>query len=99
MTERTPSLVDADARQVSAEGNTLDIPRRELSVFECLLDADGRLVTKAALLDYVYGVGADVEDRVIEVYVSRLRARLKPHGVTIRTQRGLGYQMISEAGE
>ena len=57
----------------------------------------GRLVTKSALLDHAYGVGADVDDRVVEVYVSRLRAKLKPFGIVIRSQRGLGYQLLTEA--
>lgn len=87
---------DATARQLFAEGEPLDMPRRELAVFECLLSADGRLVSKTALLDYAYGVGADVEERVVEVYVSRIRGRLKPYGVTIKSQRGLGYQLLAE---
>ena len=87
---------DPAARQLLYQGTTIDVPRRELAVFECLFSADGRLVSKAALLDYAYGVGADVEESVIEVYVSRLRSRLKEFGLTIKTQRGLGYQLLSE---
>lgn len=88
---------DAAARQVFAGDQPLELPRRELSVFECLLTADGRLVAKNALLDYVYGVGADVEETVIEVYISRLRGRLRPYGIAIQAQRGLGYQMRLQA--
>ncbi len=85
---------DAPARQLFADGVEIDLPRREMSVFEALLAADGRLMSKSAVLDHVYGVGADVEDTVVEVYVSRLRRRLSPHGIQIKTQRGLGYQML-----
>ena len=77
-------------------GGEVDLPRREMSVFECLLDAGGRLVSKTAVLDHVYGVGADAEETVVEVYASRLRRRLKPYGIVIRTRRGLGYQMLVE---
>ena len=87
---------DASARQLSAGDVTLDLPRRELSVFECLLSAEGRLVSKETLLDHAYGIGADVEETVIEVYISRIRSRLKPYGILIRAQRGLGYQMLLE---
>lgn len=86
----TRQLFDGDAE--------LALPRREVSVFECLLEAEGRLVSKTALLDHVYGVGADVEEQVIEVYVSRLRRRLRSHGVEIITRRGLGYQLSAERG-
>ncbi|MEP1199261.1 response regulator transcription factor [Tateyamaria sp.] len=87
---------DASARQLFSDGFELDIPRRELSVFECLLLAEGRTVSKSLVLDHVYGVGADAEETVVEVYASRLRGRLKPYGIIIRTRRGLGYQMLVE---
>ena len=88
---------DATARQLFRDGVEIEIPRREMSIFECLAAADGRLVSKNALLEHAYGTGADVEDSVVEVYVSRLRGRLKGHGIQIKTQRGLGYQLLIEA--
>lgn len=87
---------DPTARQLFEGDVEIDLPRRELSVFECLLAADGRLVSKNTVLDHVYGIGADVEETVVEVYVSRLRSRLKQYGILIRTRRGLGYQMFAE---
>lgn len=91
-----PLQYDASARQLFSHGVELDLPRREMSVFECLLLADGRTVSKSAVLDHVYGVGADAEETVVEVYTSRLRRRLKPFGIVIKTRRGLGYQMMIE---
>ncbi|MBY5935163.1 response regulator transcription factor [Tateyamaria omphalii] len=88
---------DPDARQLLDGDTPVELPRRELAVFECLLNAGQRLVTKSALLDYAYGTGADVEEQVIEVYISRIRSRLKPYGIGIKAQRGLGYQLrVSE---
>lgn len=84
---------DPVARQLFDGDAEIDLPRREMSVFECLLAAEGRTVSKTAVLDHVYGVGADVEETVVEVYVSRLRGRLKQYSISIRTRRGLGYQM------
>lgn len=89
---------DASARQLFDGKTEIELPRREMSVLECLAAADGRVVSKSTVLDHVYGVGADVEETVVEVYVSRLRSRLKPYGVMIRTRRGLGYQMLFETG-
>ena len=94
-----PLSYDVSARQLFAGGVEIELPRREMSVFECLVDADGRLVSKTALLDHVYGVGADVEETVVEVYVSRLRRRLGAHGVEISSRRGLGYQLMVGQGE
>ena len=84
---------DLQRRQLSGPQGEIELPRREMSVFETLLLSQGRTVSKAQLLDSVYGTGADVEDSVVEVYVSRLRKRLKPQGLSIKVQRGLGYQL------
>lgn len=94
-TESIGSLVlDVTTRQVSSGGEILELPRRELALFEILLKARGRSITKASILDQLYGTGVDVEEKVVEVYVSRLRKRLEPHGVGIRVQRGIGYTIV-----
>ena len=84
---------DRTARQILAKGKILDIPRKELSTLECLMENRGRIVSKAQLLDHVYGVGADVDDTAIEPHVSRLRRRVADYGIRIKTARGLGYML------
>ncbi|MBT5294635.1 MAG: response regulator transcription factor [Octadecabacter sp.] len=86
-----PLRFDLTARMIEGPDGKLDIPRREVALFERLLMAEGRLVTKQVLLDSLYGTGADVGDPVVEVYVSRLRKRLQPYGVHINVKRGMGY--------
>lgn len=85
---------DRTDRQLSVGGEPVDLPRRELAAFECLLERRGRLTPKSALLDHLYGVGADVEDSAVEVHISRLRKRLRVHGIEIKTARGLGYMLV-----
>lgn len=92
-----PVNFDRTDRQVSVDGTLVELPRRELAAFECLLDRRGRLTPKSTLLDHLYGVGADVEDSAIEVHISRLRKRLRMHGIEIRTARGLGYMLVEPA--
>ncbi len=87
---------DPTARVLSDNGTPIDLPRRELALIETLVAANGRTLAKSVLLDQLYGVGSDVEESVVEVYVSRLRKRLKPYGLTIKVQRGLGYSLESE---
>lgn len=84
---------DRTARMITGPDGPLDIPRREVALFERLMMADGRIVSKQLLLDSLYGTGADVDEPVVEVYVSRLRKRLQPYGVVITVKRGLGYMM------
>ncbi len=88
-----PVTLDLDARQVTVGCTPTAMPRREISALELLLSAQGRIVSKSSLLDHIYGVGADVEDSAVEVLISRLRKRLRPHKVLIGVQRGLGYSI------
>ncbi|MDJ0823262.1 MAG: response regulator transcription factor [Paracoccaceae bacterium] len=75
----------------------IDIPRRELSILAALAEANGATLSKEQLLDYAYGVGSETDEKVIEVYISRLRKRLTPHGVRFRVQRGIGYSLVVDA--
>lgn len=89
-----PLTYHKTARQFTVAGTALELPRRELSALECLLERRGRLTPKSALLDYLYGVGTDIDDSAIEVHISRLRKRLRAYGIEIRTARGLGYMLV-----
>lgn len=82
---------DRIARTLSGPNGPIELPRRELALFECLLDHCGRIVSKDRISDTLYGVGAEVEANAVELVVSRLRRKLTGTGVTIRTARGLGY--------
>ena len=84
---------DTQTRQLFAKGVQQDLPRRELAVIEALIKAFPRVLSKSELHESVYGTGSDFDDSAIEVHVSRLRKRLRPLGMDIRAQRGLGYRL------
>jgi two-component system, OmpR family, response regulator len=88
---------DRTARILTGPNGPIDLPRRELALFECLLDHSGRIVSKDRIADTLYGVGSDVEANAVELLISRLRRKLAGAGVSIRTARGLGYLMDDEA--
>lgn len=79
---------------LTAEGQALDVPRRELTLLEVLARADGAAVSKERLLDQVYGAGSETDEKVVEVYVSRLRKRLRAFDIEIRVSRGIGYSLV-----
>jgi len=85
---------DLNTRVLMGPNGGFELPRRELSVFAVMATAQGRTISKAQLLDAVYGVGADIDEKVVEVYISRLRKRLAPFGLEIKMQRGLGYNLV-----
>jgi two-component system, OmpR family, response regulator len=86
-----PLTFDLDQQEVSVAGERLELPARELAVLRKLLERAGHVVTKEALFERVYGWDDEARPQVIEVYVSRLRKRLEPAGIGIRSLRGLGY--------
>lgn len=86
-------IYDRDQRAVFLGGRNLDLPRRELMLFEVLLAQKGRLLDKDRLSNSLYGVGAEVDANAVELLVSRLRRKLEGTGLAIRTARGLGYML------
>lgn len=85
--------LDVGALQLLDGETALELPRRELALLAALSQANGRTVSKAGLLDQLYGAGSETDEKVIEVYVSRLRKRLVPYGVNIQVHRGIGYSL------
>jgi two-component system OmpR family response regulator len=51
------------------------------------------VVSKEQLLERLYSYAEEASNNAIEVYIHRLRKKIEPAGVTIRTIRGLGYVM------
>lgn len=84
---------DRDQRALLHGEAKLDLPRRELALFELLLENRGRLIEKDKIADALYGTGTAVEGNAVELLVSRLRRKIDGLGITIRTARGLGYML------
>jgi len=83
--------LDTAGRRATLNGEPLELSAREIGVLEILMLRTGRVVNKEQLAEQLYGWDEEVGANAIEVYVHRLRRKLEPAGVTIRTIRGLGY--------
>lgn len=88
--------LDLEPLELRSDDARLDVPRRELVLLAALAEARGAVLSKEQLLTHVYGTGSEADEKVIEVYVSRLRKRLAQHGVTIRVRRGIGYAVEAD---
>ena len=82
---------DTAARRLFHEEDPIELSARELAVIELLLSRQGRVVSKEQMIDHLFGFGDDVGSNAIEVYVHRVRKKLEPFGIDIRTVRGMGY--------
>ncbi|MEL6124816.1 MAG: response regulator transcription factor [Pseudomonadota bacterium] len=85
--------LDPAALHLTHRGSSVEVPKRELTLLAALARAEGRPVSKESLLDQVYGTGSETDEKVIEVYVSRLRRRLAEFGIRIPVARGIGYSL------
>jgi DNA-binding response OmpR family regulator len=70
----------------------VDLTGREWLVLECLALSAGRVVSKERLQQAIAGFDQALTPNAVEVYVSRVRAKLGDAAV-IRTVRGLGYRL------
>jgi two-component system OmpR family response regulator len=83
--------LDVAARRLFHDDQPVEMSARELALTELLLARQGRVVSKEQIIDHLFGFGDDVGSNAIEVYVHRVRRRLEPFGIEIRTVRGMGY--------
>jgi two-component system, OmpR family, response regulator len=83
--------LDVAARRLFYGEQPIEMSARELALIELLLARQGRVVSKEQMIDHLFGFGDDVGSNAIEVYVHRVRRKLDPLGIEIRTVRGMGY--------
>jgi two-component system OmpR family response regulator len=83
--------LDIAGRRLYADDEPLDLSVREFAVAELLLTRTGKVVTKQQILDKLYGWEEASSSNAVEVFIYRLRKKLEPAGVSIRTIRGMGY--------
>lgn len=79
------------ARRLYCDGQPVELSGRELAVLELLLLRGGRVVTKQQILEHLYGWEDVSSSNTVEVFIYRLRKKIEPSGVDIRTVRGMGY--------
>jgi two-component system response regulator TctD len=90
--------LDVAARRVTVAGRPVELGSRELRLLELLLGNQGRVMSKDALLDQLYGLDEAVAPNAVELHVSRLRRKLEGATVEIRTVRGQGYVAEAHGG-
>lgn len=83
--------LDLNSRSFDVEGQALELPLRERGLLELLITRAGKVVAREAIVQSLTDLDDDLSANAIEQYISRLRKRLAPHALTIRTARGIGY--------
>jgi len=88
-------VLNQSTREVRRAGRRVELTRTEFAILEMLMRNAGRVVTRDALIESVWGVRPDIESNTLDAFVRLLRAKIEGSGL-IRTVRGVGYSLKSE---
>ena len=89
--------IDPDLVEVRKGGREIQLSPREFNLLYTLARSPGRVFPRSALLRQVWGEDEYIDERTVNVYIQRLRAKLGDNG-PIETVRGFGYRMVKPVG-
>jgi two-component system response regulator RegX3 len=93
--EAGPVRIDIDRHAVTVRGAQVNMPLKEFDLLELLMRNAGRVLTRAQLIDRVWGADYVGDTKTLDVHIKRLRAKVEEdpgNPVHIQTVRGLGYR-------
>jgi len=82
-----------DKRSVSVDGKNVELTYKEFELLCALLEHPGRVMTRDAIMDRVWGSEFDGENRTVDVHIRTLRSKLGAAGDCVKTVRGVGYKI------
>ena len=85
--------LDYDALTVSRNGNSILLPKKEFFLLFKLLSYPKQIFTRQQLMDEIWGMDAETDERTVDVHIKRLREKFADFPeFDIITVRGLGYK-------
>lgn len=92
--------LDRETRRVKRSGREIHLGPTEFRLLEYLMEKPGRVFSRAQLLDSVWGLSAEIDERTVDVHVGRLRKAIirGREKDPIRTVRGTGYSFDETFG-
>lgn len=90
-------VIDLARCEVTVEGRKVELTFKEYELLKLLADNSGRVFSREALLDRIWGMDYFGGDRTVDVHIRRLRSKIeKPDLVFIETVRNIGYKFREE---
>jgi two-component system response regulator TctD len=83
--------VDIAAQSVAVGGERVELTRREFRLLELLVPYPGQVMPRERLMDQLFGYENAVNPNALELYISRIRRRLRRSTLRIETVWGVGY--------
>lgn len=91
--------MNRSTREVRRNSRLVELTRTEYAILEQLMRNCGRVITRDALIETVWGGNSDIESNTLDVFVRLLRAKIEMPGEErlIRTVRGVGYSLKADS--
>ena len=87
-----------DAMTVQSMGRTLTLPKKEFLLLYKLLSYPGKIFTRRQLMDEIWDMASESDERTVDVHINRLRDHFEGNtDFDIVTVRGLGYKAVKRA--
>ena len=88
-------VLSDEAHEARVAGQPIELTMNEFALLRCLLEGEGSAVSRDTLLSKVWGFDAEVETRVTDETVRRVRRKLRDAGSTtqIKAVWGYGYKL------
>lgn len=83
--------MDIAAQSIAVDGERIELTRREFRLLELLVLYPGQVVPRERLMDQLFGYENAVNPNALELYISRIRRRLRHSTLRIETAWGVGY--------
>lgn len=92
------TCLDYDALTVTYSGEETLLPQKEFSLLYKLLSYPNKIFTRQQLMDDIWGMFSESDERTVDVHINRLRDRFKNcQDFQIITVRGLGYKAVKKS--
>ncbi len=83
--------IDLENQLVSSDGRPLELTRKEYEILSLFLQNPGKIFSRTAILDRIWGDSVIVTDRTVDVTIARIRRKMDEKGSMIRNKSGYGY--------
>lgn len=92
------TVLDYDALTVTIDGKEQILPQKEFYLLYKLLSYPNKIFTRPQLMDEIWGMFSETDERTVNTHINRLRDRFADcHDFEIVTVRGLGYKAVKKA--
>ncbi len=86
-------VLDDSKHEVHEDGKEIELSKKEYDLLKCLMKNEGLVMTRERILDLVWQSNYYSGDRSVDIYIAKLREKLKTIAKDIRTVKGVGYRL------